>query len=70
MDSDRKHASICPKCRGNGYIRYHQNIIQLWNWGFGYSKVKDCETCHNLGEIFYDEPKIVHRDSLSGCPHN
>ena len=64
------HSAICPKCKGNGYIRYHQNLIQLWNWGFGYSRVRDCETCYNQGEIVYEEPKIVPFDDHSSCPHN
>ena len=64
------HSAICPKCKGNGYIRYHQNLIQLWNWGFGYSRVRDCETSNNQGEIVYEEPKIVPFDESSSCPNN
>jgi DnaJ-class molecular chaperone len=70
------HTAICHKCNGNGYIRWHQNLIQLWNWGFGYSRVKDCETCNSQGEIIYDEPKMVQDNNVmygikhNGCPHN
>ena len=66
---ERTHSAICPKCRGNGYIRYHQNLFQVWNWGFGYSRVKDCEICNSQGEITYEEPKIV-KFNKSNCPHN
>ena len=67
---ERTHSAICPKCKGNGYIRYHQNVIQFWNWGLGYSRVRDCETCNNQGEIVYEEPKIVPFNDSPDCPHN
>ena len=64
--------SICSQCKGNGFIRYHQTVIQLWNWGLGYSRVRSCKTCDSQGEITYDKTKVVpfnnHRDSA--CPHN
>ena len=66
---ERTHSAICPKCKGNGYIRYHQNVIQFWNWGLGYSRVRDCETCESQGEIIYEEPKVVKFNNPS-CPHN
>ena len=68
----RIHKSICNECRGNGFIRFRQTLIQLWNWSLGYSRVRDCEICDSQGEITYDESKVVpfnnHRDSA--CPHN
>ena len=68
----RIHKSICNECRGNGFIRFRQTVIQLWNWSLGYSRVRDCKMCDSQGEITYDESKVVpfnnHRDSA--CPHN
>ena len=50
----RIHKSICNECGGNGFIRFHQIIIQLWNWKLGYSRVRDCEMCDSQREITYD----------------
>jgi DnaJ-class molecular chaperone len=71
MNSEKRtHSAICPSCRGNGYLRVRQIIIQVWNWALGYAKTIDCKMCHNQGELVYEEPKIVPFSGRPGCPHN
>ena len=43
--------SICPKCKGNGYI-----TVKLQNEKTPHHK--DCTYCNNQGEIVLDNKKI------------
>jgi len=40
--NDIKNGNICPRCHGNGYLRVKQTLIQIWNFGLNYLKIKQC----------------------------
>ena len=49
-----KKGIICPHCQGNGFKTIKQTVVQIWNFGISYKKVKQCTTCNSEGELKYD----------------
>jgi DnaJ-class molecular chaperone len=66
----------CPVCKGNGYIRKKQIIIQLWNFGISFVRTVQCKKCNSEGEIKVDDSKVAKIGNASNgtkhysCPHN
>ena len=48
----RVHAMICPNCKGNGYKKIYDMIIQ-------------CEKCKSEGELLMEEPTIEELDRMA-----
>ena len=42
----RRHTAICNDCKGNGYIKITELVVQ-------------CKTCNSEGEIYVDESKVI-----------
>ena len=58
-----KTKEICPRCRGNGFIKVMKSIDDLTE------VVQQCTQCDSQGEIMIDEPRFKNiqkeRDLLS-----
>jgi hypothetical protein len=58
-----KTKEICPRCRGNGFIKVKKSIEDLTE------VVQQCTQCDSQGEIMIDEPRFKNiqkeRDLLS-----
>ena len=58
-----KTKEICPRCRGNGFIKVMKSIEDLTE------VVQQCTQCDSQGEIMIDEPRFKNiqkeRDLLS-----
>jgi len=46
------HKYICPECKGNGYKKIYDMIIQ-------------CEKCKSEGELLMEEPTIEELDRMA-----
>jgi len=46
------HKYICPKCKGNGYNKVYDMIVQ-------------CDKCKSQGELDLEEPTIEQLDELA-----
>ena len=46
------HKYICPKCKGNGYIREYDMIIQ-------------CDKCKSQGELDLEEPTLEELQAMA-----
>jgi len=47
-----KTKEICPRCRGNGFIKVMKSIDDLTE------VVQQCTQCNSQGEIMIDEPRF------------
>ena len=47
-----KTKTICPRCRGNGFIKVMKSIDDLTE------VVQQCTQCNSQGEIMIDEPRF------------
>jgi DnaJ-class molecular chaperone len=67
---------ICPTCKGNGFIRKKQIIIQVWNFGISFVKIKQCKNCKSEGEVKVNDTQVAKISNASNgskyysCPHN
>ena len=67
---------ICSMCKGNGYIRKKQIIIQVWNFALSFVKTIQCKNCRSEGEIKINDSKMAKISNASNgskhysCPHN
>ena len=50
QNQKKKKNNICPRCKGNGYIRIPNKSVEE----IGQSITVDCPMCDNLGEV--DDP--------------
>jgi len=46
------HKYICPNCKGNGYTKVYDMIIQ-------------CDRCKSQGELTLEEPTIEELDAMA-----
>ena len=46
------HKYICPKCKGNGYNKVYDMIVQ-------------CDKCKSQGELDLEEPTLEQLDELA-----
>ena len=46
------HKYICPNCKGNGYTKVYDMIIQ-------------CDRCNSQGELTLEEPTIEELDAMA-----
>ena len=46
------HKYICPKCKGNGYNKVYNMIVQ-------------CDKCKSQGELDLEEPTLEQLDELA-----
>jgi ribosomal protein L37AE/L43A len=46
------HKYICPKCKGNGYNKVYNMIVQ-------------CDECKSQGELDLEEPTLEQLDELA-----
>ena len=44
---------ICPRCRGNGYIRIPNESVEVPK-----QIVAQCTMCNSKGETYYEEPNF------------
>ena len=56
MENSKKHKTICPKCRGNGYIKVPFKLTKE-------SIVAQCTVCDSQGEIDADQVDNIIIDS-------
>jgi len=56
MENSKKHKTICPTCRGNGYIKVPFKLTKE-------SIVAQCTVCDSQGEIDADQVDNIIIDS-------
>ena len=47
------HKYICPKCKGNGYIRIAKN------------RIVQCDKCNSQGELTLEEPTLEELQAMA-----